>query len=1747
MKSDDRDVLETNVSQLLEGGGSPPKIADAARTRIRAELVARHGVVAPTRRPLFAVGAGLAVAAGAALIVTRVVGGGVGDGPVVAPDTGKLADGSTWIVEPGADVTVIGPRHVRVTGAALLDVAPGKGTFVVETRQGRIEVLGTRFMVQADDGQTTTAVVRGQVRLVGDAGEVILHAGEQGIAEHARPPTRMPAPRLSHLVSWAAQARHRDEHDVEPIHHGTLFAKDPGVRSHPPWGEEYPLPMAQLKVDVVVENQVARVALDQTFHNNENQDLEGTYRFAIPPDASLQRLAMYVEGKLMESAVVERQQARRIYEELVYRRVDPALLEWSGTGRLNLRVYPIPARQDKRLVLAYTQSLPKLYDDYTLAIPFPEIDQPVGEVAFDVRVKGCAECELTSTSHQLTVTKDGADAVLSYKKTNDKIGDSLVVHVRDPRKVATVAITGTGDERYLMVRAPSQIGGAAKPYHARTWVILDDVSASRGAMERRAQADLVDAFMKELDEDDKVAVVAFDVTSRDLLAPTRVLDVDRRALRTKLGAEGGVGATDFGVALERAAALLGTTSPDDAMVVYLGDGVITSGTRKLDELRARLVGHAHFIGVGVGDGPDTQTLQALAGATGGFATTIELADDVAWRAFDLVAALHTQRATGVTARLLDAHGAPVDATAYLRAPQLADGEEIELVAHLIGPTPSTVELTGTRDGAPWTQTIALGAPKTDAAYLPRLWAARHIAARMLAKHEPVVVPDCTVTRGKASTCPTEATVREARDEAIRKEVIGLGKKYFLLSRHTSLLVLENDDMYKHYDVVKGAGQTWAPYAMPPTIPVVVSPLPKLATNVAPEVEVVRSPISVFYDYSTYNNQYWSRDRWAGNDDLEGGMELGGAVAGPMATGAVTTRSAMALDEGASGKREADNGDVAKAAKAEPDQSIDASENKHASVVTTAQLYGEAEAQQERIGGMRGHGAGTGGFGFGRRGYRGWSTVAQQLVLQRLGQPADQLFDDLPMWVPALVRDDFDGWRALLVHDDLAHPVDPTAAALLTRSRAALPSGVYRWDDLEIALDDARHVGWRRTTEADLAETASFDGATWTRRYPELGLDVTRTLGDDAVAFDLAYLPILVGEPGKLAHYFAIAATGAHQVTLSAVAHGKTTPRFVLDFDAADHLVAMTDAAGKRRVEVTWSSIGPTAARIDDTTVQLSFTAQAIGDATAWAHRSAPAQAVVVELPLHLAAFAKARVDATTSGNPAWRQAQRQLIATYAALGDRLNTGVALVALHAQGGVELGDLVLAANGLPALTDKDFAAVLAPFGTSADRPVVARYAFASRAYTKDHKPSSFAHPTEQGLVAQLFTLRQGEAQLIDGAVGRAIDTLLTLDGRAWQLHLVAAAATQNYAQKPRDTARLWDAAAVGPYKNVARAYAAVAMWNRGDYDAGAERIAQLVADLDLTALPPRLDQAPYLFAQSRRGTAGWQIVWATWRERVLASGSYDQVMAILPLAAQNPLDSQAILARAAVLAGDDAGRRVELARIAMSRGQAAWAQTLVDPLLASHKTRELYQLAAQLALAQGRDADALAHLEAAQGAAGDEAVDINIVRSELGQILEVSRRVVASSSGAARDAAIARALAWGNKWRAVDANNPAIDQQLGELLLAAGDKAGAWRQLSTVIERDPMAGQGYITVAEAFERQGRVAEALEFWQEAIVIEQTNPTPRLRKAQALIALGRAAEGDAILDDIAHRTWHEVWSGVVYQAKNLRDRGKPQNFGNE
>lgn len=1767
------DVLEQNVGSLLGASYDPPVLDPAARSQIRRKLIAAHGKTRAATSPLVAVGFGLAAAAGVAVVAGALLGrdhrGGAGSGAVRDGQNVALADGSTAVLDQGAAIDVLGPRHVRVRGAALLDVTPGKGPFTVETANGKLAVLGTRFVVDASAEVTLAAVIRGQVRLDYAGANVLLRAGEQGVARDGKPPVRGPAPRLSHLASWARTARKQAEDDVQPVRNGTLFARETALRPGQTESDrEYPLPLGQLTVDAVVDHQVARVALDQTFENPRAQDLEGVYRFAIPPDAALQRFAMYNDGKLTESAVVDRMGGRRIYEELVYHRVDPGLVEWAGAGRLAMRVYPVRAQSDKRIVLAYTQSLARLYDDWTLTVPLPEVDGSVNDVVFNVRVKGCAGCELHSPSHKVDVSKDGDDAIVSYHGHGETIGDSLVLIARDARKDTQVATHTEGDHEFLAVRARPDLGAAPQGDHRqRTWVVVDDVSASRGTLERRAQADIVASLLRELDEDDKVAVLTVDSIVRGDGKLTRVDDVDAKAVRKFLTGDdvGGVGATDLGAAFDRATSILQGVDARDAYVVYLGDGVVTGGDRSLADLRDKLRGKATFVGVGVGDGADTPTLAALADATGGSMYSIDLADDLAWKSFDLVASLYTARVTGVKASLLDAAGAVIPGEAYLRAGQLGDGEELELVARVAAKTDvAAVDLIGTRDGVPWHSRISTaGAIGSDGAYLPRLWAQRQIAALMLAKEDAVVVPPCT-----KQPCASEEDLRIAHREDIRKQVVELGKQYFLLSRHTSLLVLENDAMYKQFGITPGSGETWAPYALPATV-AVKHVAATSAPGIDPVAALVRTPIATFYDYSGYYKQQKMMIRrnagWDDNDAMAGtGTGSGYGLAPSMVATAMAedkaksptvpaATSASASDQpdeanksydgdesGADSARISLEQDLQplheKAAKA--DWKWDADEERAEGQTVDTRALDQASGEWMVAARKRSSGHAMGGMrGRSDASYR-WYGSGQAPYPIAFNSAQSAQLDDLTEFVPALFPGPVDA-----TIDDLdaaaggaKGSVSAAARALITKARAALPDGAYKLGDGPSITTRGGALAWRSTDDNGLEELARLDGTSWHRAYPELGLEVVRELDHDAAAVALTYLPVLVPDADQLAASFAVTTQGAHTLVLAAAA-AADKPIMTIALDDHDRVVSIKTGAGTELLAVTWGVQGPTAATVRGTKTPIAFS-------TTLDPVAIPTGMVPVTLPLAQPAAAQNAVAAATTGTPAWRTAQRQVLAAAAALHDTSTLMAVYTALRDNGGVELGDAVLASGSLAMTNDATFTKLVAPFGADpATRPMPVRYLAAAHVYETKGTLAAIAPQTDAGLVGTMWHHRQVLALLAAGKSEPAVAALEAMGERGPALREIAAAViAQSYNTAAPLKARAWDAVAKGDLRNTARYEAARALYAAGDYVGAADRFAALMAEIDLAADPISVDYYAQATMQlSPRGQAGFEMAWRGYATRVLADGNLDHVIALTASAAQlgRTADLDKGLGRIIELANGDRATLIDTLAMALDFGQTERATALLPIVSAGDPDPTVERLGVQLALAQGKPDEAADHLQKAIDASPGPA-PLSSVRADFSQLIALRGRVAQLAIGAAKDTAVNQVLATSRQWREIDPANAQIDQQVGELLLDLDRPEEAMRQLSTAIERNPLEGSGWILVADTLERHAQYDQALATWQEAVVIDQTNPGPRLRKAQLLYALGRSAEADTIVKDAATRKWHDRFWNDAYQLQSLARQRK-------
>src|SRR5208283_5773652 len=86
--------------------------------------------------------------------------------------------------------------------------------------------------------------------------------------------------------------------------------------------------------------------------------LEGTFVFPVPKGAHIDKFTMEINGKQVEAELLPADKARRIYEDIVSKLKDPALLEYAGRDVFKVRVFPIEPNSHKRITLSYSQVLP---------------------------------------------------------------------------------------------------------------------------------------------------------------------------------------------------------------------------------------------------------------------------------------------------------------------------------------------------------------------------------------------------------------------------------------------------------------------------------------------------------------------------------------------------------------------------------------------------------------------------------------------------------------------------------------------------------------------------------------------------------------------------------------------------------------------------------------------------------------------------------------------------------------------------------------------------------------------------------------------------------------------------------------------------------------------------------------------------------------------------------------------------------------------------------------------------------------------------------------------------------------------------------------------------------------------------------------------------------------------------------------------------------------------------------------------
>ncbi len=147
-----------------------------------------------------------------------------------------------------------------------------------------------------------------------------------------------------------------------------------------------PLELRKLSVDARIVGFVAETRMTMTFYNPHDRVLAGDLYFPLPEGATISGYALDVGGVMVDGAVVDKDEARRIFEEEVRKGVDPGLVEWTGGQSFKTRVFPIPAKGTRTIMVRYVSELAEHDRQPLWHLPLA-FREPVGELAVRVEVE----------------------------------------------------------------------------------------------------------------------------------------------------------------------------------------------------------------------------------------------------------------------------------------------------------------------------------------------------------------------------------------------------------------------------------------------------------------------------------------------------------------------------------------------------------------------------------------------------------------------------------------------------------------------------------------------------------------------------------------------------------------------------------------------------------------------------------------------------------------------------------------------------------------------------------------------------------------------------------------------------------------------------------------------------------------------------------------------------------------------------------------------------------------------------------------------------------------------------------------------------------------------------------------------------------------------------------------------------------------------------------------------------------------
>jgi Ca-activated chloride channel homolog len=599
---------------------------------------------------------------------------------------------------------------------------------------------------------------------------------------------------------------------------GMIVPVRPEIRVRGSWAVKYH------RVDIKVRDQVAMVTVDQEFVNTGAGMIEVEYLFPVPPDAAIDSMTLVVNGKEFEGKLLKADEARRIYEDIVRAKKDPALLEYAGYGLFRTRAFPLEAGKPAKVVVSYKNVCKK--DRNLLEVWYPLNTEKFSAKAVEeveVRVDARTSADIGtvySPSHDIKWEfKDGdprhviatysakdvlplADFQAFIKTTDKDVGATLLTYQPSPDR----------DGYFMLLASPGP--KSASKVLPKDVVLVIDRSGSMAGKKIEQVRSAVDTILKNLNKDDRFNVIAYENGVDcvfDSLAPASIKKVEEaREWVDRLEVRGGTNIHDalqkalemWGSQLEAGGARMFERPYDESRpkyVIFLTDGLPTVGnTDEKDILKGAAKANsagARIFALGVGYDVNVRLLDRLVSENHGKSDYVKEKEDAGPK----VASLYNKIKNPVMTRLtMEAPGLRLRDEYPRELGDLFDGDQIVVVGRYdsrdVSKLPAddddnrraTVVIKGQFEGkqTAFEYPVAVNQPGRDRRYefVEKMWAMRRIGFLL----------DQVQLHGES--------------KEVVEEVIRLSREYGIITPYTSFLADERTAIHDMHGL-RRSGET----------------------------------------------------------------------------------------------------------------------------------------------------------------------------------------------------------------------------------------------------------------------------------------------------------------------------------------------------------------------------------------------------------------------------------------------------------------------------------------------------------------------------------------------------------------------------------------------------------------------------------------------------------------------------------------------------------------------------------------------------------------------------------------------------------------------------------------------------------------------------------------------------------------------------------------------------------------------------